>query len=171
MPITREPDIVESSGLQRFIGQILAEFKFFFRFWKMCARVGRRPKNSFYNTLSNSRMVCRRKFNIASFCNMKYPQSKKIFRFDVSCACVGRRPIIYFGYHKIPMPITHEPDIVESSGLQHSVALIHAEFMFFSDFLKCARRRAEGSKTVFPRPSLTREQFDVESSTLRHFVA
>ena len=29
----------------------------FFRFWKMCARAGRRPKNSFYNTLSNSRTI------------------------------------------------------------------------------------------------------------------
>ena len=29
------------------------------------------------------------------------------------------------------MPITQEPDIVESSGLRHSVAIIHAEFKFF----------------------------------------
>ena len=141
-----------------------------FRFWKMRARAGRRLKNCFYNTLSNSRTVWDRKFNFASFCNMKYPKSKKPYRFDVLCACAGWRPIIYFGYHKIPTPITQEPDIVESSGLWHSVALIDAEFKFFSDFWKCARRRAEGQKTVFTIPSLTREQFEIESSTLRHFV-
>ena len=43
--------------------------------------------------------------------------------------------------------------------------------VFFSDFWKCARGRAEGRKTVFTVPSLNRERFDVESSTLRHFVA
>ena len=42
---------------------------------------------------------------------------------------------------------------------------------FFSDFWKCARGRAEGRKTVFTVPSLTRERFDLESSTLQHFVA
>ena len=70
----------------------------------------------------------------------------------------------------IPTPITQEPDIVESSGLQHFVALIHAEFELFSDFEKCVRGRAEGWKTVFTIPSLTRERFEIESSTLRHFV-
>ena len=59
-------------------------------------------------------------------------------------ACAGQRPIIYFGNHKIPTPITQEPDIVESSGLRHFVALIHAEFKLFSDFEKCVRGRAEG---------------------------
>ena len=70
-----------------------------------------------------------------------------------------------------PTPITLEPVIVESSGLRHFVALIHAEFKLFSDFEKCVRGSAEGRKTVFTIPSLTRERFDVESSTLRHFVA
>ena len=72
---------------------------------------------------------------------------------------------------EIGTPITHERDIVTSSGLQRFIGQIIAEFKFFSDFGKCARGRAEGRKTVFTIPSLTREQFDVESSTLRHFVA
>ena len=68
-------------------------------------------------------------------------------------------------------PITQEPDIVESCGLRHFVALSRAEIKFFSDFEKCARGRAEGLKTKFTLPSLTQERFDLGSSTLRHFVA
>ena len=68
-------------------------------------------------------------------------------------------------------PITQEPDIVESCGLRHFVALSCAEIKFFSDFEKCARGRAEGQKTEFTLPYLTRERFDLGSSTLRHFVA
>ena len=155
-PITQEPDIVESSGFWHSVALIDAEFKFFFRFLKMRAQEGQRLKNCLYNTLSNSTTVWHIKFNFASFRKMKYPQSKKIFRFDVLCACAGWRPILYFGYHKILTPITQEPDIVESFGLWHSVALIDAEFKFFSsDFWKCVRRRAEGRKTVFTIPSLT----------------
>ena len=55
--------------------------------------------------------------------------------------------------------------------MRHFVALSCAEIKFFSDFEKCARGRAEGQKTEFTLPSLTRERFDLGSSTLRHFVA
>ena len=44
----------------------------------------------------------------------------------------------------IAMPITQEPDILESSSLRYFVALNHTEFVFISDFGKCVRRRAEG---------------------------
>ena len=62
--------------------------------------------------------------------------------------------------------ITQEPDIVESYGFWHFLALNRAEIkFFFSDFAKSVRGRAEGRKTVFTLPSLTREPFDVRSST------
>ena len=72
---------------------------------------------------------------------------------------------------EIGTPITHERDIVLSSGLQHFIGQNLAEFKFFSDFGKCVRGRAEGRITVFTLPSLTQKRFDVEGSTLRHFVA
>ena len=68
-------------------------------------------------------------------------------------------------------PVTREPDIVESCGFWHFLALNRVEIKFFSDFAKSVRGRAEGRKTVFTLPSLTREPFDVGSSTLRCFAA
>ena len=68
-------------------------------------------------------------------------------------------------------PITQDPDIVQSCGFWHFLALNRAEIKFFSDFAKSVRGRAEGQKTVFTLPSLTQERFDLGSSTLRHFVA
>ena len=68
-------------------------------------------------------------------------------------------------------PITQEPDNLEGCGFWHFLAQNRAEIKFFSDFAKSVRGRAEGQKIVFGLPSLTREPFDIGSSTLRCFVA
>ena len=72
---------------------------------------------------------------------------------------------------KFGTPTSHEPDVVETCGLRHFVALSCAKVMNISNFGKWARERAEGRKTDFSWPSLTREPFDLESWTLSHFVA
>ena len=69
------------------------------------------------------------------------------------------------------MHITHDSDIVASSGLWQFVGLSHAEFKLFQNFGKCVRGWAEGQKTVFTLLSLTRKRFDVASSNLNQFVA
>ena len=68
-------------------------------------------------------------------------------------------------------PTSHEPNVVETCGLRHFVALSCAKVMNISNFGKWARERAEGRKTDFSWPSLTREPFDLESWTLSHFIA
>ena len=112
---------------------------------------------------------------LAQFCTRSVQNSRTLlirtglfflkWLYLFGCVCV------FFCVTYIPTPITQEPDIVESFGLQHFVAPIHAEYELFSDFEKCVRGRAEGRKTVCTKTSITREQFDIESSTLRHFVA
>ena len=81
-----------------------------------------------------------------------------------------------------PSVAEHEDDVlktfkifkifkIEISGLCHFLAVIHAQIILFSNFAKCVRARAEGQKTFFTLPSITREPLVVGSSTLRHFVA
>ena len=75
--------------------------KVFFRFLKMRARAGRRPKNCFYITLSKSRTVWRKKFNFAAFCSPTKSSSNRLLRFDLLRECAGRRPFIRFSLPKL----------------------------------------------------------------------
>ena len=59
-------------------------------------------------------------------------------------------------------PTSHKPDVVETCGLRHFVALSCAKVMNISNFVKSVRGRFQGRKTDFTLPSLTREPLDAE---------
>ena len=108
---------------------------------------------------SSSRTRCRRDLRFAAFCSPKLCKGYEYFKFWKMSMWAPRRLKNWF-YKTL-----------SKSRIGWSRKLNIHNSVYISDFGKWARKRAEGRKTDFSWPSLTREPFDLESWTLSHFIA
>ena len=69
---------------------------------------------------------------------------------DATLFCSDAQLCLYVLYsQKFGTPTSHEPDVVETCGLRHFVALSCAKVMNISNFVISAREPQEGRKTHF----------------------